>query len=191
MLAASGSARAQVPGGATDVSGSVSVRGSYTASVTAAAGNTLPPNGNYQADVAFVSTSTITSLDPSTQSGTFTSSGSYTAQISASGVPNFDADLRSDERVLAFMRERVKVVPVWGQAMFSPSIVIRTRAGASVGGTYPYARMEWDFAQLEERLQDCLPGYPGGKPAFDRLVQAVRGTDTWTSMAAVHEVIAG
>ena len=91
MLAASGSARAQVPGGATDVSGNVSVRGSYTASVTAAAGNTLPPNENYQADVAFVSTSTITSLDPSTQSGTFTSSGSYAAQISASGVPNFDA----------------------------------------------------------------------------------------------------
>ena len=101
------------------------------------------------------------------------------------------ADLRSDERVLAFMRERVKVVPVWGQAMFSPSIVIRSRAGATVGGTYPYARMEWDFAQLEERLQDCLPGYPGGKPAFDRLVQAVRGADTWTSMASVHEVIAG
>ena len=91
MLAASGSARAQVPAGAIDVSGNVSVRGSYTASVTAAAGNTLPPNGSYQADVAFVSSSTITSLDPATQSGTFTSSGSYTAQISASGVPKFDA----------------------------------------------------------------------------------------------------
>ena len=101
------------------------------------------------------------------------------------------ADLRSDERVLAFMRERVKVIPVWGQAMFSPSIAIRTRAGSTVTGTYPYARMEWDFAQLEERLQDCLPGYPGGKPAFARLVQVVRGAHTWTSMAPVHEVLAG
>ena len=88
-LAVSGSGHAQEPSGAT-ASGSVTVRGNYSATVTAAPGNTLPPTGTYQAVFGFSSTAAITSFDLATQSGGFSSSGSYTAQVTASGVPDFD-----------------------------------------------------------------------------------------------------
>ena len=99
-------------------------------------------------------------------------------------------DLARDQAVLDFMAAHVRLIPVWGQAMFSPTVLIRARNGALYSGTYPYARMEWDFAQLVERLQECLPGYPGGKSAFDRLVDATRSADEWPSMHAIYEVLA-
>jgi hypothetical protein len=49
--------------------------------------------------------------------------------------------------------------------------------------------MEWNFDQLVERLQDCLPGYPGGKAAHDRLVGAVRGMDGLTSVRPIVEAL--
>jgi len=90
MFAAGGSAEAQQAGDVILASGSVSVGGSYSATVVAAEGNTLPPSGSYQVSVAFSASATLTSFDVLGMTGTFVSSGTYTAQVSATGVPEFE-----------------------------------------------------------------------------------------------------
>lgn len=87
-----------------------------------------------------------------------------------------------DVRVLEFMNSRVKLVQEKDRAMFSPRIVVAMKSGASHAGEYPYARMEWSYAQLVERLQDCIPGYPLGKSGLGRLVEVVRRTDELSSI---------
>ncbi|MDP2329035.1 MAG: hypothetical protein Q8M79_13235 [Dehalococcoidia bacterium] len=82
-------AEAQQVGEPVLASGSVSVGGSYSATVTAAEGNTLPPSGSYEVSATFSASATATSFDVVSLTGTFISSGSYTAQVSATGVPAF------------------------------------------------------------------------------------------------------
>jgi 2-methylcitrate dehydratase PrpD len=89
--------------------------------------------------------------------------------------------LEEDQRVLAFMDQHITLVPEKDRPMFSPAIVVTMKDGTRHAGEYPYGRMEWDFNQLVENLQACLPGYPGGKPAFDKLVELSRSLDTLTS----------
>ncbi len=88
-----------------------------------------------------------------------------------------------DARVLEFMNSRVRLVQEKDRAMFSPAITVTMKNGTTYTGEYPYSRMEWNFDQLAARLQDCLPGYPPGKPGFDALVAAVRGADGLASVA--------
>jgi hypothetical protein len=97
------------------------------------------------------------------------------------------ARLEEDERVLAFMNQRVKLVQEKQRAMFSPAITVTMKDGRSFRGEYAYARLEWDFAQLAARLQDCLPGYPLGKQGFDALVQVVQGLERLPAMAAIFD----
>jgi 2-methylcitrate dehydratase PrpD len=97
------------------------------------------------------------------------------------------ARLEEDERVLAFMNQRVKLVQEKQRAMFSPAITVTMKDGRSFRGEYPYARLEWDFAQLASRLQECLPGYALGKQGFDALVQLVQGLDRLPAMAAIFD----
>ncbi|PKN81094.1 MAG: hypothetical protein CVU47_08105 [Chloroflexi bacterium HGW-Chloroflexi-9] len=89
LLAPDQGAEAQQVGDAVLASGSVSVSGSYSATVTAAEGNTLPPSGSYEVSADFSASATATSFDVLSLTGTFISSGSYTAQVSATGVPAF------------------------------------------------------------------------------------------------------
>jgi 2-methylcitrate dehydratase PrpD len=86
-----------------------------------------------------------------------------------------------DTLVTDFMR-RVVLVQERDRAMFSPAIRVTTTDGNVYDGEYPYSRMEWDFAQLVQRLQDCLAGYPLGKVAHDKLVSAVRTVDECSSV---------
>ncbi|MEI7925116.1 MAG: MmgE/PrpD family protein, partial [Chloroflexota bacterium] len=100
-------------------------------------------------------------------------------------------NLDTDPAIVDFMANHVKIIPVWGHPMFSPSVTLKTTDGRAFFGHYPYARMEWNLDQLVERLQDCMPGYPGGKPAFDRLVEVVRNLDAQPSMQPVIAAVAG
>lgn len=89
LLAPDQGAEAQQVGEPVLASGSVSVGGSYSATVTAEVGNTLPPSGSYEVSATFSASATATSFDVLSLTGTFISSGSYTAQVSATGVPAF------------------------------------------------------------------------------------------------------
>jgi 2-methylcitrate dehydratase PrpD len=84
-----------------------------------------------------------------------------------------DQPTNRDTRATDFMR-RVTLVQERDRAMFSPAIRVTTTDGNVYDGEYPYARMEWNFAQLVERLQDCIPGYPLAKAGHDRLVSSVQ-----------------
>jgi 2-methylcitrate dehydratase PrpD len=95
--------------------------------------------------------------------------------------------LEADQRVLAFMDQHITLVPEKDRPMFSPAIVVTMKDGMRHAGEYPYGRMEWDFNELVDNLQACLPGYPGGKPAFDKLVELSRSLETLTS---VQQIIA-
>jgi 2-methylcitrate dehydratase PrpD len=86
-----------------------------------------------------------------------------------------------DRRVIDFMR-RVTLVQERDRPMFSPAIRVTTADGNAYDGEYPYARMEWNFAQLVERHQDCLPGFPLGKAGHDALVSVVRNVDQLPSI---------
>ena len=99
------------------------------------------------------------------------------------------ADLRADQKVIDFMHNHVRVTPIWGKEMFGPSVIIRMKDGRAFFGDYPYRRLAWDFDQLVTRLQDCVPGYPGGQAAFDRLVEAVRSTEQLSSLDALHAAL--
>ena len=100
-------------------------------------------------------------------------------------------DLEKDEAVLAFMKEHVKLIPQWGQAMFSPWVSIRMKDGTVHSARYPYQRMEWNFDQLVARLDDCMPGYPGGKTAHAKVVEVSRTFDGLASMAPVYAAVKG
>ena len=98
-------------------------------------------------------------------------------------------DLQKDPAINDFIANHTKVIPVWGHPMFSPSVTLKVKDGRAFFGHYPYSRMEWNFDQLVERLQDCLPGYPGGKAALDKLVATTRGMDGLTSVAPIIEAL--
>lgn len=95
------------------------------------------------------------------------------------------ADLEGDTRVLAFMEQHITLVPEPDRPMFSPAIVVTLKDGRTHTGEYPYLRMEWNFDQLVEQLQECLPGYPAGKPGFDALVALVQELHRAPSVAGI------
>ena len=94
-------------------------------------------------------------------------------------------DLEADARVLAFMEQHTTLVPEKDRAMFSPAIVVTMKDGGEHRGEYPYQRMEWNFDQLVVQLQDCLPGYPAGKPGFDTLASLARELHTLPSVTGI------
>ena len=88
------------------------------------------------------------------------------------------ADPTKDQRVLDFLKDRVRIIGVKDQPMFSPAIIVHMRDGRAYQGTYPYDRMAWNFDQLMERMQDPASNFPLGRAKFDTLVQTVRTADT-------------
>jgi len=73
------------------------------------------------------------------------------------------------------MNQHVRVTPVWGKRC-SGERDHPHEGRARLLRRLPYKRMAWSFDQLC-RLQECVTGFPG-QAAFDRLVEAVRGTET-------------
>ncbi len=98
-------------------------------------------------------------------------------------------DLDTDPVIADFIEHHTRLLPVWGHPMFSPSVTLKLTDGRAFFGHYPYERMEWDFDRLVERLHHCMPGYPGGEPAFARLVEVVRHLDTIDSVQPIVEAV--
>jgi hypothetical protein len=96
-------------------------------------------------------------------------------------------DLDDDQAVVEFMTDKVRLVGVHDQAMFSPEISVRMKAGRTISGVYPYARMEWMFDELVENLRRCLPGLPGGASRLDALVALVASMDDLDSVGPIVE----
>ncbi|MEX2446183.1 MAG: hypothetical protein WD734_02500, partial [Dehalococcoidia bacterium] len=92
-----------------------------------------------------------------------------------------------DQRVLDFI-PRVHLVAEEDRAMFSPGVDIRMRDGATYSGEYPYERMAWDFDQLLARLDDPAANYPLFRPAYDALLEAVRGIDSLANVDRLFEL---
>ena len=113
--------------------------------------------------------------------------GGYPVVGGATFGPTGD-DLENDERVLDFMANRVRLVPVWGQPMFSPAIDVRMKSGMVHSGVYPYERMAFNFDQAVARMQDCVPGLPGGQERLDSLVELMRGAEELDSLDRIFEL---
>jgi 2-methylcitrate dehydratase PrpD len=92
------------------------------------------------------------------------------------------SELTKDERVIAFMKERMKLVPQKDRAMFSPQITVTMKDGTKHVQDYPYARMEWNFDQLVARLQDCFPEPGLLRDKFEGMVTLTRDLDRLDSL---------
>ncbi len=99
-------------------------------------------------------------------------------------------DLDKDAKVLDFMTNHVRLVGVHDQPMFSPEVTIRMKDGATFMGSYPYKRMEWNFDQTVARLQECVPGVPGGQTQLDALVELMRTAENLPSTVRILELTA-
>jgi len=73
--------------------------------------------------------------------------------------------------------------------MLSPEVNIRMKDGRTFHNAFSYSSLTWGFDHLVERLQDSVPGYAGGQPAFDQLVEAVRSTESLTSMQPLYDLV--
>jgi 2-methylcitrate dehydratase PrpD len=98
-------------------------------------------------------------------------------------------DLVNDERVLAFMKERVRLVPQKDRAMFSPEITVTMKNGTSHVKDYPYQRMEWNFDQLAARLDACFPQPGLARMKFEGLVELARNLDRLDSLDAIFALL--
>ena len=67
---------------------------------------------------------------------------------------------------------------------------IRLKDGTTYVGSYPYKRMEWNFDQAVERLQECAPGVPGGQSQLDALVELMRTAENLPSTVRLLELTA-
>lgn len=99
-------------------------------------------------------------------------------------------DRFADQEVITFMRDKVRLVGVHDQPMFSPSITVRRRDGETVRGSYPYERMAWGFDELVGQLDRCTPGLPGGAAFLRSLATLTRRLDDLDSMAPLVEEMA-
>jgi hypothetical protein len=96
-------------------------------------------------------------------------------------------ELEQDQAVIDFMTEKVRLVGVHDQAMFSPEISVHLNSGVTLSKAYPYARMEWMFDELVTNLKRCLPGFPGGEARFEALVGLVGTLEALPSVEGIVE----
>lgn len=96
-------------------------------------------------------------------------------------------DLAQDQVVLTFMRERVKLVPEKQRPMFSPGITVTMKNGQTFSDEYPYSRMEWNFAQLIERLKECFPEKGAKQRCFDQLIKVIEQLEQADSVSPLFQ----
>jgi len=99
-------------------------------------------------------------------------------------------DVFHDQAVIDFMTERVRLVGVHDQPMFSPSISVRLRSGATISGVYPYDRMAWLFDELVDNLGRCTPRMPGGRGRLGALAELARRLESLDGVAPIIEAMA-
>ena len=87
------------------------------------------------------------------------------------------------------MTDKVRLVGVHDQPMFSPAISVRMRSGETISGVYPYARMAWMFDELVENLGRCTPRMPGGEERLASLVALVGGLEGLASVSPLIEAM--
>jgi 2-methylcitrate dehydratase PrpD len=97
--------------------------------------------------------------------------------------------VRDNESVDSFMREKVDLVGVYDQPMFSPVVTIRSAGGQAWRGEYPYGRLLWGFDELVARLAGCAPGMRGGGQRLAELADAIRVVDQLESVAPLLELV--
>lgn len=91
---------------------------------------------------------------------------------------------RSDPELLAFMRDRVRVVADEEQDMFSPRAAIYLKDGTRLVDSYPYSRMEWSFDRLVDELRPSMPSSNFGR-RYEEVVDFVRRFETVEHTSAV------
>ena len=105
------------------------------------------------------------------------------------GGPTFGptgSDLRADSKVEEFTLNRVTITGAHDYPMFSPKAVIRMKDGRSFAGSYPYARLVWDYDGLVERLRASGPTYPrGGQAGLDAMIALCRTVDAMPNITPV------
>ena len=100
------------------------------------------------------------------------------------------SDLAADTTVAHFATTKVHLVQEKNRPMFSPAITVKMKDGTTYSGEYPYhPRLEWNFDQLAERLEHCLPGLDGGASRLAALVEATRDADKLTSMDPLYQAV--
>lgn len=92
-----------------------------------------------------------------------------------------------DPVVTSFMNDRVTVVGVHDQPMFSPTVSITTRGGQTYAGSYPYEGSRWSFDELAGRLVESAPGLPGESGQLVELEQLARCLDELETLTPIFE----
>lgn len=96
------------------------------------------------------------------------------------------ANLEADQRVRDFM-PKVRVLGVPGHPLFSPAIDVRMKSGMLFSQQVVYESMLLNYDQLVQRLQDCVPGLPGGQAHLDQLVATIRRSDEFSSVQPLFD----
>jgi 2-methylcitrate dehydratase PrpD len=105
--------------------------------------------------------------------------------VVGSQAPGSSEGRARDAQVEEFMTSKIRLLGVYDQPMFSPSVTVALRDGRSVRGTWPYERLAWGFDELVGRLGPAVPGLPGGQAQFDRIVEIVGSASPSTPAAAL------
>jgi hypothetical protein len=98
-------------------------------------------------------------------------------------------ELEKDQRVLDFMASKVRLIGVWNQPMFSPSIQVHMTNKTVYSGKYPYARMSWNYDELVERLVECATNLPGGQARLDSLIELTRTAEDLESVEPIYAAL--
>jgi 2-methylcitrate dehydratase PrpD len=85
-------------------------------------------------------------------------------------------DQTDPPEVLELMH-RVKIIPSQAQALFAPTVTIRTKDGRTLTKAATGREFMWDFEEEARRIAEIAPGVPIGESQFGQLVDACRHLD--------------
>lgn len=84
--------------------------------------------------------------------------------------------------------ERITLVGVHDQPLFSPRIRVETVDGEVYAGSLAYAEMMWSFDELADRLRAGAAGLPGGTATLDAVVDLLRTVEKLDSVQPVFDL---
>ena len=103
------------------------------------------------------------------------------------GPGEHGADDTSD--VVEFMGSRVRLRGIVDHPALSPEIAVRTRDGRTFTGCYSAPRLALDFAGLVARVQECVPGIPGGRSHLEEIISLAQSVDSLSSVDPILAVV--